>query len=122
MKRAIPLLKKKVPVFLVWVWLLLPVSSFAVNLAAVPAQWIPPGSTVPITMWGFIPDPGSCPSSPVSWNTGPVLTAAPGATLSIQLRNCLADMPPAEAIEFLMQRMSRVKTNQEFMDSMAAGG
>ncbi len=38
------------------------------------------------------------------------------------LRNFLSDMPPAEAIEFLMQRMSRVKTNQEFMDSMAAGG
>ncbi len=37
------------------------------------------------------------------------------------LRNFLSDMPPAEAIEFLMQRMGRVKTNQEFMDSMAAG-
>jgi transcription termination factor Rho len=38
------------------------------------------------------------------------------------LRNFLSDMPPAEAIEFLMERMRRVKTNQEFLDSMAAGG
>lgn len=91
MKRAIPLITKKVPVFLIWAWLLLPVSSFAVNLAAVPAQWTPPGSTVPITMWGFISDPGSCPSSPVSWNNGPILTATPGATLTIQLRNCLPE-------------------------------
>jgi len=37
------------------------------------------------------------------------------------LRNFLSDMPPAEAIEFLMQRMNRTKTNQEFLDSMAAG-
>ena len=27
----------------------------------------------------------------------------------------------AEAIEFLMERMRRAKTNQEFLDSMAAG-
>jgi len=38
------------------------------------------------------------------------------------LRNFLSDMPPAEAIEFLMERMKRVRTNQEFLDSMAAGG
>ncbi len=37
------------------------------------------------------------------------------------LRNFLSDMPPTEAIEFLMERMSRTETNQEFMDSMAAG-
>jgi transcription termination factor Rho len=37
------------------------------------------------------------------------------------LRNFLSDMPPAEAIEFLMERMKRAATNQEFMDSMAAG-
>jgi transcription termination factor Rho len=37
------------------------------------------------------------------------------------LRNFLSDMPPAEAIEFLMERMKRSPTNQEFMDSMAAG-
>ena len=37
------------------------------------------------------------------------------------LRNFISDMPPTEAIEFLMNRMRRTETNQEFMDSMAAG-
>ena len=38
------------------------------------------------------------------------------------LRNFLSDMPPTEAIEFLLERMNRTETNQEFLDSMAAGG
>jgi len=38
------------------------------------------------------------------------------------LRNFLADMPPAEAIEFLMDRMKRTETNQDFLDAMADGG
>jgi transcription termination factor Rho len=38
------------------------------------------------------------------------------------LRNFLSDMPSAEAIEFLMERMKRVKTNKEFLDSMVEGG
>jgi transcription termination factor Rho len=37
------------------------------------------------------------------------------------LRNFLADMPPAEAIEFLLQRMQRTKNNREFFVSMAEG-
>jgi transcription termination factor Rho len=37
------------------------------------------------------------------------------------LRNFLSDMPPAEAIEFLLTRMKRTEKNQEFMDSMAQG-
>ena len=37
------------------------------------------------------------------------------------LRNFLSDMPPVEAIEFLLERMKRSKTNQEFLDSMAGG-
>jgi transcription termination factor Rho len=37
------------------------------------------------------------------------------------LRNFLSDMPPAEALEFLLDRMKRVKTNQEFLDSMSGG-
>jgi transcription termination factor Rho len=37
------------------------------------------------------------------------------------LRNFLADMPPAEAIEFLLTRMKRTERNQEFLDSMAQG-
>ncbi len=38
------------------------------------------------------------------------------------LRNFLADMSPTEAIDFLLERMHRTETNQEFLDSMAAGG
>ena len=34
------------------------------------------------------------------------------------LRNFLSDMPSAEAVSFLMDRMKRTKTNQEFLDSM----
>ncbi|MFG1691375.1 transcription termination factor Rho [Gemmatimonadota bacterium] len=37
------------------------------------------------------------------------------------LRNFLSDMPPAEAIEFLMDRMKRTGSNQEFLDAMAEG-
>jgi transcription termination factor Rho len=37
------------------------------------------------------------------------------------LRNFLADMPAAEAIEFLLTRMARTTSNQEFLDSMAQG-
>jgi transcription termination factor Rho len=37
------------------------------------------------------------------------------------LRNFLSDMPPAEAIEFLMGRMKRTESNQEFLDAMAEG-
>jgi len=37
------------------------------------------------------------------------------------LRNFLSDMPSAEAIEFLMERMKRAKNNQEFFESMAGG-
>ena len=37
------------------------------------------------------------------------------------LRNFLADMPPAESIEFLIQRMKRTENNDEFLDSMQEG-
>ncbi|GMV07205.1 MAG: transcription termination factor Rho [Gemmatimonadota bacterium] len=37
------------------------------------------------------------------------------------LRNFLSDMPPAEAIEFLLSRMKRTETNKEFMAEMAQG-
>jgi transcription termination factor Rho len=37
------------------------------------------------------------------------------------LRNFLADMPPVEAIEFLLERMKRTKTNNEFFATMAQG-
>ena len=38
------------------------------------------------------------------------------------LRNFCGDMPPVEAIEFLLDRMKRYPTNQEFLDAMAQGG
>ncbi len=34
------------------------------------------------------------------------------------LRNFLADMPPVEAMEFLLERMKRTKTNKEFFATM----
>ncbi len=34
------------------------------------------------------------------------------------LRNFLADMPAAEAIEFLIERLKRTKDNEEFLNSM----
>ncbi|HKK27725.1 MAG TPA: transcription termination factor Rho [Gemmatimonadota bacterium] len=37
------------------------------------------------------------------------------------LRNFLSDMPPAEAVQFLIERLNRTKTNKEFLDSMTAG-
>jgi transcription termination factor Rho len=37
------------------------------------------------------------------------------------LRNFLADMPPAEAIEFLLGRMARTRNNREFLDAMTRG-
>jgi transcription termination factor Rho len=37
------------------------------------------------------------------------------------LRNFLADMPPAESIEFLIQRMNRTDNNEEFLNSMQEG-
>ncbi|MEX2570855.1 MAG: transcription termination factor Rho [Gemmatimonadota bacterium] len=38
------------------------------------------------------------------------------------LRNFLSDMPPAEAIEFLLSRMKKTKDNKEFLESMAKAG
>ncbi len=37
------------------------------------------------------------------------------------LRNFLADMPTVEAIEFLLERMNRAKTNKEFFATMQQG-
>jgi transcription termination factor Rho len=37
------------------------------------------------------------------------------------LRNFLADMPPVEAIEFLLERLKRTKTNVEFFQTMSQG-
>ncbi|HUF76380.1 MAG TPA: transcription termination factor Rho, partial [Longimicrobiales bacterium] len=37
------------------------------------------------------------------------------------LRNFLADMPPAEAIEFLLGRMAKTRNNREFLEAMTRG-
>ncbi len=37
------------------------------------------------------------------------------------LRNFLSDMPPAEAVQFLIERLSRTSNNEEFLNSMTAG-
>ncbi len=37
------------------------------------------------------------------------------------LRNFLSDMPPAEAVQFLIERLSRTSNNEEFLASMTAG-
>ena len=37
------------------------------------------------------------------------------------LRKFLADMPPVEAIEFLLERLKRTKNNKEFFSTMAQG-
>jgi transcription termination factor Rho len=37
------------------------------------------------------------------------------------LRKFLADMPPVEAIEFLLERLKRTKNNKEFFNTMAQG-
>ncbi len=37
------------------------------------------------------------------------------------LRNFLSDMPPAEAVQVLIERLSRTSNNEEFLNSMTAG-
>ena len=80
-----------IPFFLLVAFFSVASPSSAVNLAAVEARWTPPDSATPIRMWGFIPDPGSCPATPAAWNVGPLQVGAAGANLTIQLRNCLSE-------------------------------
>jgi len=61
------------------------------NLAAVEAEWTPPDSATPVSMWGYITDTGSCPGTPVAWDVGPTLAVTAGQDLTINLRNCLAE-------------------------------
>jgi len=66
-------------------------TTVVVDLAAVQGEWTPPGGGLPIAMWGFVADTGSCPGTPFAWGVGPTLTATAGDTLTINVRNCLAD-------------------------------
>lgn len=89
MKKTLFLHSIRIPILVLTTLFLTVVSSHALNLAAVEAEWTAPGSTVPIRMWGFIDDPGSCPAAPVPWKNGPKLKRKQGTTLTINLRNCL---------------------------------
>jgi len=91
MKRIIFLKAARISVFLLISLVLTAASSYALNLAAVEAQWIPPGSATSIRMWAFVEDPGSCPGASVAWDIGPLQVGIPGDSLSISLRNCLSD-------------------------------
>jgi hypothetical protein len=66
-----------------------------VNLAAVPAQWTAPDGTV-VPMWDFVADSSEpCPvaGDPVAiWDpVDPPMRAMAGDTLTVNLRNCLAE-------------------------------
>ncbi|MDH3327611.1 MAG: Ig-like domain-containing protein [Desulfobulbaceae bacterium] len=67
--------------------------SFALtyNLAAVEAEWTPPGTATPVSMWGFVADTGTCPATPVAWDVGPLIDVPAGEDLTINLRNCLSE-------------------------------
>ncbi|HEB68856.1 MAG TPA: hypothetical protein ENI88_04465 [Desulfobulbus sp.] len=91
MKKTIFLYAVRIPVLVLTALLLTVLSCHALNLAAVEAEWTPPGSATAISMWGFIEDPGSCPAAPVPWNTGPMLIETQGTVLTINLRNCLSE-------------------------------
>jgi len=65
--------------------------SFAqVNLVALEATAaLPDGNVVP--MWGFFEDTGQLCTDVPAWQVGPTLTAAEGGSLTVNVRNCLAD-------------------------------
>ena len=87
------LISLKTAVFLLVALFLGVSSSQALDLAAVEAEWTPPGGDAPITMWGFIPDPVTCPGAPVAWDVGPLEIVTAGGNLTINLRNCLPGDP-----------------------------
>ncbi len=91
MKKTIFLHTIRIPVLVLTTLFLTVIACHALNLAAVEAEWTPPGSVTTISMWGFIEDPGSCPAAPVPWNTGPLLKGNQGEVLAINLRNCLSE-------------------------------
>lgn len=94
--------------------LLTTASSYALDLAAVEAEWTPPGSATPIRMWGFIADPGACPAPGppfVAWTPGPDQVEVAGGTLTINLRNCLT-----EPVSLIIPGQQTALTPQTFVD------
>lgn len=101
----------KILVFVLVAVLLGATCSSAVDLAAVQGEWTPPEGGAPITMWGFIADPGSCPAGPVAWDVGPVQTETPAGTLTINLRNCLS-----EPVSLVIPGQNAILTPQIIVD------
>ena len=64
--------------------------SLAIDMVALESQATMPDGQV-ITMWGYAEDTGQTCGTTVlpAWNTGPVLTAVAGDSLTVNLRNCL---------------------------------
>jgi FtsP/CotA-like multicopper oxidase with cupredoxin domain len=102
--------------FLLAALLLTTASSYALDLAAVEAEWTPSGSATPISMWGFVQDPGSCSGAPVPWTTGPDQVVATGGTLTISLRNCLT-----EPVSLVIPGQLTILTPQVFVDDSPEG-
>ncbi|MHB8808428.1 MAG: multicopper oxidase domain-containing protein [Desulfobulbaceae bacterium] len=119
-----------IPFFLLVAFFSVAPSSFALNLAAVEARWTPPDSATPIRMWGFIPDPGSCPAAPVAWDVGPLQVGAVGANLTIRLRNCLSEpvslvIPGQNATlnpQVIMDGQGRARVTSFTYNATPAGG
>ncbi|MFC1845222.1 Ig-like domain-containing protein [Thermodesulfobacteriota bacterium] len=69
--------------------------SFGVELAVVEAEWTPPDGSPAVSMWAFISVTDAatyvCPGAPVAWDVGPVIRVTAGATLDINLKNCLSE-------------------------------
>jgi len=68
-----------------------PSFALTVNLAAVEGEWTPPDTIIPVSMWGYVTDTGTCPEAPVPWTVGPVIDVPSGEGLTINLQNCLTE-------------------------------
>ncbi len=120
----------RISILMLGAFLLTTASSHALDLAAVEAEWTPPGSTTAISMWGFIPDPGTCPAAPVAWTTGPEQVGVAGGSLSINLRNCLSEpvsliipgQPATLSPQFVTDTQGRSRVRAFTHEASAGGG
>jgi FtsP/CotA-like multicopper oxidase with cupredoxin domain len=119
----------RISILMLGAFLLNAASSYALDLAAVEAEWTPPGSTTAISMWGFVADSGTCPVAPVAWAPGPEQLGVAGGSLSINLRNCLSEpvsiIIPGQATglspQFVTDTQGRARV-RAFTHEAAAGG
>ena len=99
--------------------------------------WLPlslngihPVHATPISMWGFIPDPGSCPSVPVPWTPGPEQIGVAGGALTITVRNCLSEpvsliipgQPTSLSPQFITDGQGRARVRAFTHEASAGGG